>query len=143
MAAILHEEDFEMVRKAIGVEVKARILPSPTIALPIYQGAAERWARETDPNLDENLTDEKKAQVIKNAVALKTASLLVIAFPFLMQEQFGRGSGFTRQAVDRDQLAESLASRAGDELNSYLNPGGNSTASFLPAFALASGRRGQ
>lgn len=145
MAAILGEPDFELVRKAIGVEIKERALPNSTIALSIYRGAAERWARATDPNLETNLAGDNediKAAIV-NAVALKTASLLVIAFPFLTQETFGRGSGFTRQAIDKEQLAESLASRASDELQSYLNPGGTSTASFLPAFTVAPGYRGQ
>lgn len=145
MAAILSEDNLEMVRKAIGVEVDARVLPDSTIGLPIYQGAAERWARGLDSTLDTKLagSDEDIKAAIINAVALKTASLLVMAFPFLTQEQFGHGSGFTRQTINKEQLAESLASRAVEEINSYLNPTGTPASAFLPAFTVARSCRGR
>ncbi|HMV50853.1 MAG TPA: hypothetical protein PLD20_24410 [Blastocatellia bacterium] len=143
---ILAEENFEAVRMAIAVELSEDDLPNAVIALPIYQGVAERWARSVDSTIEtrlQNGTEDEKAAAL-NGVIFKTASLLVSALPFLQREEFGPGEGFTRQKVDKGQLAESLAARAAAELDSYLNPGGNTTtAAFLPAFAVAPGYRGR
>lgn len=144
--AILAEEDLDAVRWAIAVELTADDLPNHVITLPIYQGVAERWAKSVDPTIEDRLAngtqDQKNAAL--NAVIFKTASLLVSALPFLQREDFGPGEGFTRQKVDKGELAESLAARAAAELDSYLNPGGTTTsAAFLPAFAVAPGYRGR
>jgi hypothetical protein len=118
---ILDANDYAMVRAAIGVEVDARALPDDIIALPIYQGAAEIWAHGLDEDWAARTGDERTA--LKCGVALKTASLLVTAMPFLIEETFGRTQGFRRQEVDIDKLAAFLNSRASGFLLGYLDPG--------------------
>lgn len=144
---ILAEENFDAVRMAIAIELTEGDLPNAVIMLPIYQGVAERWARGIDPTIETRLqtgTDDQKTAAL-NAVIFKTASLLVSALPFLQREEFGPGEGFTRQKVDKGELAQSLAARAAAELDSYLNPDGNNskTAAFLPVFSVAPGYRGR
>lgn len=140
--AILGQEHFDAIRKAISLELTAKEIPDEVIALPIYQGTAERWAALIDPAIATRQNAELEAA--QNAVILKTASLLVAALPILEREEFGPGEGFTRQKVDRAKTAEQLASRAQSELDSYLL-GADSTASatFLPVFAVGSGGRGR
>ena len=138
---ILGEEDFDSIRLAISTDLTEDDLPDTTIALPIYLGAAERWAKSVDPSIDTRTDD--KLEAAQNAVALKTASLLIVALPILQREEFALGEGYTRQKVDTDQVSKSLAARAQAELDSYLNAGSTTTATYLPAFTVAAGNRGQ
>lgn len=139
---ILTEENLELVRKAIGVELTEDDLPDNVIALPIYQGRAETWATKIDPQIADRVDEE--LQQAQNAIAFKTAAFLVTAMPFLTEETFGVREGYRRQEVDTQKLAEALASAAQAELDAYLNPdGGSASTSFLPAFTVASGYRGR
>ena len=143
---ILTNPDLESVRKAIGIEVTTTQLPDATIALAIYEGAAALWAKSVDPDVmttfANGTTDQK--QHITNAVILKTASLLVRAFPFLQEESFGLGHSFKRAAVDKEALSDSLASRAYEEMSAYLNTDTTKpSVAYIPAFAVAPGYRGR
>lgn len=140
--AILGEEHYDAIRKAISLELTDKEIPDTVIALPIYQGTAERWAALIDSQIVTRTDAQKEAA--ENAVILKTASLLVAALPILEREEFGPGEGFTRQRVDRQKLSEQLAARAQAELDSYLiSADSTTTATFLPVFAVGGGRRGQ
>lgn len=143
---ILMTPDCESVRKAIGIEVTTAQLPDAVIALAIYEGAASLWAKTVDPDVMAKVaggTDDQKAH-ITNAVVLKTASLLVKAFPFLEEESFGLGHNFKRAKVDKEVLSDSLASRAYEEMAAYLNTDTTKpSVAFIPAFTVAPGYRGR
>lgn len=143
---ILTTPDLESVRKAIGIEVTSSQLPDTVISLAIYEGAAALWAKGVDPDVLTTFasgTDDQKAH-ITNAVVLKTASMLVKAFPFLEEESFGLGHSFKRAKVDKESLSDSLASRAYEEMSAYLDTDDTKpSVAFIPAFAVAPGYRGR
>jgi hypothetical protein len=139
MASILTSAEYVEVRAAIGTDVSPRDLSNAVIKLDLYQGAAERWARSIDATADSRQGDELRT--LKTAIVLKTASLILPAFPHLVSEDFGEGESVRRQPVNIEERATKLAQRAQDTIGQLVAQ--ESKPLNLPTmFTAAKGRRG-
>lgn len=139
MASILTSAEYAEVRAAIGTDVSARDLPNSIIKLDLYQGVAERWARGIDAAIDTRQGDDLR--IIKTAIVLKTASLILPAFPHLVSEDFGEGESVRRQSVNIEERAAKLAQRAQDAIGQLVTQ--EAKPLNLPTmFTVAKGRRG-
>lgn len=135
-ATILTPADFPAVRAAIDVGLDSAALPDAVIALPIYQGAAERAIAAKVPGWD-SLTGDLAARVEAATIYL-TAALLCPAVPQLTRETM---PDYAYQALVSDPSARAaqLTRLADAELAVVLGETGQDA---LPTFfTLAYGRR--
>lgn len=131
--AILDFTHYDMVRAALGLETDETVVSDETIALPIFQGAAEMEIAARDPlALTRTGTD---AQRIINATVYITAALIAPTMTQLKRESFGDYS--YASSVDWAKRAKDLRMRADSELNAILK-----TKNWPTMFAVASGGRG-
>jgi hypothetical protein len=114
---ILSADDYPAIRASIFLNLKRSDLPDDTIALPIYQGAAEAEVLARDPGAAERTGDDLER--VKRAAMLLTAARIAPALRLPQQyteyqgeQNFGKWDGTARALQLR---AEALA-----EIDAYL-----------------------
>ena len=137
--SLLDAADFPAIRAALDVSLKAQTLPDATIALPIYQGAAEAEVLARDP-LAESRAGAALQRVVNAAIFL-TAAYLAPAMPALTAETIGKYS--YERKTDWAARAADLRQRADVELAAVLTPDVARSPRPPSLFAVARGRRGQ
>ena len=128
--AILDLGQYEAVRKAIHTAVDESLLPPEVIALPIYQGRAERDVLLRDPLAASYTAADAAYQTVRRAVIYRTAALLAPALPQLLEERFPNGHSYRFERFDGEARAAYLTALAETELDSYLLP----TVTPVPLF---------
>lgn len=138
--ALISGPDYDMVRKAIDVSLTAATVPDAVIALPIYQGAAERAVISVVPTaqaiVDANGPDALR---IKAATSLLVAALLVDRIPHVVRESL-IGNSIEVQRIDLSALESSLRRQAADELAVIT---GDAALTLPVQFTVARGNRGR
>jgi hypothetical protein len=134
-SSILTSADYPQVRAAISVEWDAKMLPDSIIALPAFQGLAERWAKERV--LAWATVTDCQLERLKLAICLKTAALLIPSLPHTTQENFNGEGSFTKVTVDWVKRAAELHGQAENEISGILGepiPPDQVLAQRLPTF---------
>lgn len=144
--ALLSILEFPAIRAAIDISLSDGNLPDSVIKLSIYQGAAENWVLERDPNAANyaeggSTPDAAKAAHVVNAAIYRTAALLCPVIPNITRDDFGADEGYTRQAMNYAKRADELTDLASAEIAAYLvaEP---TTTQMPPFFTVGQGYRG-
>lgn len=124
------------IRAALSTTLTVAALPDATIALPLYQGAAEREAAARVAGL--TLDTDQQAQLVEAAIYL-CAARLALAVPSITQEGVGRRDyEYRAQPLAPDALAKQLRARASAAISSIKGESGRPAV-----FARAPGGRAQ
>jgi hypothetical protein len=138
MAILATPEDYAAVRASLDVSLTSGDLPDATIALAVFQGAAEAEVIRRAPSWAPGGAND--ASVLLAAI-LWTASLLAERLPVVVSEQEGEYR-YQRQPVDLMALAASLRARAEATLASAFDAGDKTP--YRPSFfGVAHGGRGR
>jgi len=134
---ILTSADYPAIRAALHTSITDTILPDATIALDIYQGAAEAEIVRRDPDALTRTDDELTH--IENAAVLLTAAFLAPAVELVQSEYIpGGGYRYQRPEVNWQDRAAVLRQRAETELAAVLTPTTVTSAARPTLFGKAS-----
>lgn len=138
--SLLTFADYPAVRAALDTELDETSLADKTIALDIYQGAADREVKGRDPawatRTGESLLRLRAAAVYLTAARLAPAVVRVIS----MNVQ-SRDLSYSRPVFDPAEKAAELRALAEQELSAVLTPEEDTSGKPI-MFSLASARRG-
>lgn len=141
MTRLLREEDAEVIRQVIDTELGTNQLPSDTIWLDIYAGAAERDVLAVISDAESKTGNDLKR--CRNAAIYFCAARLVPAVArHLTVTVQSRDMSYSRQAMDIEKRMTELRAMADKELQAVATP--NDDTPRLPTmFARAAGVRGK
>lgn len=138
--SILSLADYPAIRAALDTSLDRSALPDDTIALDIYQGAAEREVQERDP--DWATRSGADALRLRAAAVFLTAARLAGAVIRVTSVNVqSRDLSYSRPVFDPAQKAAELRALAEQELTAVLTPSAD-TSGRPTMFSLASSRRG-
>lgn len=139
--AILTSADWPSVRQAVHVSMDTNLLPTATIELNIYSGAADQDVLELDPDA-ESRTGEDEKRVTRAAIFYCAARLCPVVDWFLNLSTTARDLRYSRQLSPAQQRANELRGMAVEEINEVLTPGAD--AQSMPrTFTKVTGTRGK
>lgn len=138
--AIISPSDFPAVRAALDTELTEANLPNNTIALDIYQGAAEREVKGRDEDW-ESRTGEELLRLKAATVYLTAARLAPSVVRITSMNVQGRDLSYSKQTFDPEKKAAELRALAEQELAELVTPE-EETSGRPTMFTLASARRG-
>ncbi len=139
--AILTSADWPAVRQAVHVSMDTNLLPTATIAMNIYSGAADRDVLKLDPDA-ESRTGEDENRVTRAAIFYCAARLCSVVDWFLNLSTTARDLRYSRQLSPAEQRANELRGMAVEEINAILFP--DATAQSMPRmFTKVTGIRGK
>lgn len=139
--AILTSADWPAVRQAVHVSMDANLLPTATIELDIYSGAADQDVIKLDPDAESRTGDEALA-ITRAAVFYCAARLCPVVDWFLNLSTTTRDLRWSRQLPPAEQRANELRGMAVEEINEVLTPGAEA-ASMPRMFTKVTGTRGK
>lgn len=138
--SILSAADYPAIRAALDTSLDTSALPDQTIALDIYQGAAEREVKERDPDWAAR-TGTDALRLRAAAVFLTAARLTSAVIRVTSVNVQSRDLSYSRPVFDPAEKAAQLRALAEQELAALVTP--NAATSGRPTmFSLASSRRG-
>jgi len=138
MAYEFPDNRYNDVRSVIGLDITSAILPDDVLALPTFEGEAERFI-EKYLTSDQYENPDYTSQV-DTAAVYYLASLAAPTIPEVSSERIAGGS-ITYKNVDRMKQAEILKSRAVDILGEIDVATGESAAATNPNIFTVAPRR--
>lgn len=138
---ILTQADYQAIRAALDTDLDSDSLPDATIALSVYQDAADQDVLDLDPDA-ETRTGSELARVKRAAILFCAARLAPAVVRITSMTVNTRDLSYQRPTFKPDERAAELRQLAQAELNEILEPTG--LAPSRPTmFAVVSGTRGK
>lgn len=138
--SILSSTEYPAIRAALDTELDSNSLPDATIALNIYQAAADQDVIDRDPDA-ESRTGTEAARILRAAIYFCAARLTSAVIRITSLSIQARDMNFSKQTFKPEEKAAELRKLAEIELGEVLTP--TDTSPNMPImFAVATGRRG-
>lgn len=139
--AILTSAEYPAIRAALDVDLNDKDLPDSTIALTIYQDAADQDVLDIDPDA-EGRTGDEAAAVTRAAIYFCAARLAYAVVRITSLSVNTRDISYSKATFDPEERAAQLRAEAEEELAEILEP--EEEAPRRPTmFSRATGSRGQ
>jgi len=117
--AILSSDEYPAIRAALDTELNTTTLPDSTIALIIYQSAADQDVLNLDPDA-ESRTGEDANHVLRAAIFFCAARLAPAVVRLTSLAITTRDMSYSKPVFDPDEMAEILRRLAHDEMDEVL-----------------------
>jgi len=119
MAFPLSSTEYPAVRAALDTELNDTTLPDATIALDIYEGAANQDVLDLDPSAASR-TGTDGERVLRAAIYFCAARLAPVVVRLTSLSITTRDLAYAKAVFDPDEMAERLRKLAHDEMDEVL-----------------------
>jgi len=138
--AILSSDEYPAIRAVLDTDLNDKNLYDSTIALDIYQGAADQDVLDLDPDA-ESRTGTDAERILRAAIYFCAARLAPAVVRITSLSIQARDLSYSKPVFDPEKRAAELRSMAEEEINEVLHP--TDTSYSMPTmFARAEGKRG-